>query len=193
MEQKTENNLNDEILTESATKIYAAAEKSYKKLIDLYAPLAHEKREKFRELMHEKSFGKFVRTFKSPNGLYLAVGNHNLGPQYCPMKEHIEKIKQFLSEQGENWLDAAQKILMQIETVAIIARKIQRDILFPEIAEEIAELTAEITELKERLKEKDKQLRFSLETWLYLASGIESELRQANPRIYAMMNEIGKE
>jgi hypothetical protein len=193
MEQKTENNLNDEILTESATKIYAAAEKSYKKLIDLYAPLAHEKREKFRELMHEKSFGKFVRTFKSPNGLYLAVGNHNLGPQYCPMKEHIEKIKQFLSEQGENWLDAAQKILMQIETVAIIARKIQRDILFPEIAEEIAKLTAEITELKERLKEKDKQLRFSLETWLYLASGIESELRQANPRIYAMMNEIGKE
>lgn len=185
MEQKTENKLNDEILTESATKIYAAAEKIYKKLIDLYAPLAHEEREKFRELMHEKSFGKFVQTFKSPNGLYLAVGNHNLGPEYCPMKEHIEKIKQLLSEQGENWADAAQKILMQIEAVAIIAKKTQRDVLFPEAAKEIAELKKTIGEIL-------NQLETNLEMWSYLGYNIESEVRQGTPLFYSTRNKLAE-
>jgi len=50
-----------------------------------------------------------------------------------------------------------------------------------------------IAELKEKLQEKDKQLRYSLETWTYLAHEIDSALSRANSRIYAMMNEIGKE
>jgi predicted nucleic acid-binding Zn-ribbon protein len=61
------------------------------------------------------------------------------------------------------------------------------------LKEEVAKKEKEIEGLKERLKEKDKQLRFSLETWLYFMHGIESDIHHANPRIHAMMNEIGKE
>jgi hypothetical protein len=62
-----------------------------------------------------------------------------------------------------------------------------------EITEKLPAMEKEIAELKERLKEKDKQLRFSLDIWLYFIHGIESDVQHALPRIYAMMNEIGKE
>jgi flagellar motility protein MotE (MotC chaperone) len=61
------------------------------------------------------------------------------------------------------------------------------------LKEELAEKEKEITRLKERLKVKGEQLRFSVETWQYLSHGIESLLMQANPRIHAVENEIGKE
>ncbi|PIQ69533.1 MAG: hypothetical protein COS58_01540 [Candidatus Tagabacteria bacterium CG03_land_8_20_14_0_80_41_22] len=62
-------------------------------------------------------------------------------------------------------------------------------ILYPEFEA----MENKIAELKEKLQEKDKQLRYSLETWTYLAHEIDSALSRANSRIYAMMNEIGKE
>jgi hypothetical protein len=74
---------------------------------------------------------------------------------------------------------------MQIETVAIIARKIQRDILFPEIAEEIAEL-------KKTIEEVINQLEVTLEMWSYLGYNIESEVRKGTPLFYSTRNKLAE-
>jgi len=194
--KKTENapllNPNDELLTEWAEKIYRISEETYKELLRLRFLMDKPKqKERFGDLMHEKQFGRFVFTFKSKSqlGLYLRIGDHEMATDYYPNRHHIEKIKNFLSEQGEKSIDIAQQILMQLAVIPIVGRLIRRNILYPEFEA----MENKIAELKEKLKEKDKQLRFSLETWTYLAYEISSTLSRANSRVYAIMNEIGKE
>ncbi len=191
MEEETTNpekSVNEELST--AEKIYRAAEAAWKTLAAFLIFPTKEEAEKFRNAMHGKNFGKFVSLVQSKAGiLYLKIGGHEIAADYYPGRKHIEKIKNFLTEQKEKSIDIAQQILMQIATIPITARIIRGKILYPEIEE----MEKEIAELKEKLKGKDKQLRFSLDTWLYSMHGIESNLRHALPRIYAMKNEIGKE
>ncbi len=192
IEEERKKTDNEALLNEWAEKIYRASEENYKELLRLRFLMDKPKqKEKFAELMHEKQFGKFVFTFKSKKQLclYLRIGGHEIATDYYPSCHHIEKIKNFLSEQGEKSIDVAQQILMQMATIPIIARIIRGKILYPEIEE----MENKIAELKEKLKEKNKQLRFSLETWTCLAHEISSALSRANSRIYAMMNEIGRE
>lgn len=180
---------NDALLNEWAEKIYRASEETYKELLKLRLFEKEEKREKFKELMDGKKFGKFVSVFKSRLGLYLRIDDHEIATDYYPSRHHIEKIKNFLSKQGEKSIDVSQQILMQMAAVPIVARMIRGKILYPEFEA----MENKIAELKGKLKEKDSQLRISLDTWTYLAHEISSALSRANSRIYAMMNEIGKE
>ncbi len=184
--------MEEELLIEWAEKIYRASEENYKELLRLRFLMDKPKqKEKFTELMHEKQFGKFISVFKSKSqlSLYIRIGGHEMATDYYPSRHHIEKIKNFLAEQGENWLEVTQQIIMQLGVIPIVSRLVRRNILYPEFTE----MENKIAELENKIKEKNKQLQFSLETWLYLAHGIESELRQANPRIIAVMNEMGKE
>ena len=183
-------NPNNELLTEWAEKINQAADAVWKKLFTFQCFPEREEAEKFRNEMHGKKFGKFVSVFQSKSGiLYLKIGDYEMADDYYPSRHHIEKIKNFLSGQGEKNIDVAQQILMQLTIVPIVARMIRGKILYPEFEA----MENKIAELKEKLQEKDKQLRYSLETWTYLAHEIDSALSRANSRIYAMMNEIGKE
>lgn len=188
-EKKTDNNA---LLFEWATKIYWASEETYKELLRLrFIMDKPEQKERFGNFMHEKQFGKFISVFKSRSqlSLYIRIGNHEMATDYHPRRHHIEKIKNFLAEQGGNWMEVTQQIIMQLAVVPIIARIVRRNILYPEFEA----MENKIAELKEKLKEKDKQLRFSLKTWTYLAHEISSVISRANSRVYAMLNEIGKE
>ena len=181
---------NDVLLTEWAEKIYRASESTWKILISFLNFPQRKDAEKFRNEMCGKNFGGFVSVLQSNAGLlYLKIGDHAMDTTYFPAYCHIEKIKKFLSEQRENTLEAVQQIIMQIAIIPIVARMIRGKILYPEIAE----MEKEIAELKAKIKEKNKQLRFSLDTLLYLAHGIDSDIRNTLPRIYAILNEIGKE
>ncbi len=181
----------DALLSEWAEKIYRASEENYKELLRLrFLMDKPTQKEKFTEFMHEKQFGKFISVFKSKSqlSLYIRIGGHEMATDYYPSRHHIEKIKNFLSEQGENWMEVTQQIIMQLGVIPIVGRLVRRNILYPEFTE----MEKQIAELKNKLKEKDNQLRFSLKTWTYLMHEISSTLSLANSRIYAMMNEIGK-
>lgn len=174
---------------ECAEKLYRQAEKVFFQLIKMSAFDDPGEREKFFESMDGRIFGESVLVFKSKvNLLYLRIGNHNLGPDYEPARCHIEKIGEFLSGFGRNWRRVAGEINRQLAAVMETARICRRNALYPEFGK----LEAKIAKLEKRIQEKDKQLRLSLEVWAILASEIDSSIRRANSRIYAMFNEIGK-
>jgi len=188
-EQKTENTPADNSLTEWAEKIYRASEKVWKKLLAFqFFPEAGEA-EKFRNEMHGKNFGKFVSVFQSNAGLlYLKIGDYEMSAGYYPSHHHIEKIKKFLSEQGEKNIDIAQQILMQIATIPVIARMVRGKILYPEIEK----MESEIMELKMKMKEIVHQTDLILSLWSYSAKDIESTIMRGNPLFYATRNKIEK-
>lgn len=172
-----------------AENLYQEAEKIFRESLKMISFDKAEERVKFLDSMANRRFGRFIEILKSPAGLlWLKIGEHCLGPHYLPKKEHIEKIKEVLETQA-NYQEAVEEIRQQFGVILETARRLRRNILYPEFEE----LEAQIASLKERIKEKDKQLRFSLDTWLMLMQEIDSSLRRANSRIYAMKNEIGKE
>jgi len=181
---------NDTLLNEWAEKIYRTSEETCKELFKLrFLMDKPEQKGKFGNLMHEKQFGKFVSTFKGPAGLYIRIGNHEMATDYYPSRHHIEKIKKFLAEQGGNWLEVTQQIIMQIATIPIIARMVRGKILYPEIGE----MENKIADLETKVKDKNEKLRMSLDMWTYLSHEINSSLMQANPLFYAMLNESRKD
>ncbi len=181
---------NDALLTEWAEKIYRISEETYKELFKLrFLMDKPEQKGKFGNLMNEKQFGKFVSTFKGPTGLYIRIGNHEMATDYRPSRHHIEEIKNFLSEQGENWLEITQQIIMQLGVIPIVARMVRRNILYPEFEE----MENKIADLETKVKDKNEKLRMSLDMWSYLSHEINSSLMQANPLFYAMLNESRKD
>ncbi|MDP3052135.1 MAG: hypothetical protein Q8N42_01365 [bacterium] len=180
---------NDALLNEWAEKIYRTSEKIYRELLRLrFLMDKPEEKEKFRELMHEKQFGKFIFTFKSKSqlGLYLRIGGHEMATDYCPSHYHIEKIKKFLAEQKENWLEVTQQIIMNLGVIPIVARLIRRNILYPEFEE----MEKKIAELKKETEEIIGQLEITLGMWTYLGHDIESAIRQGTPLFYATRNKL---
>ncbi len=179
----------DAQLNEWAEKIYRASEGTYKELLRLYFLMDKPKdKEKFGELMHEKQFGKFVFTFRSKSqlGLYLRIGGHEMATDYYPSRHHIEKIKNFLAEQGENWLEVTRQIIMQLAVIPIVGRLIRRNILYPEFEE----LENKIAELEKEIKEIISQLEIVSDMQSYMAHGIESEINQGLSLFYATRNKL---
>jgi len=180
---------NDARLNEWAEKIYQTSEKTYRELLRLrFLMDKPEEKEKFRELMHEKQFGKFIFTFqgKSQLGLYLRIGGHEMATDYYPSRHHIGKIKKFLAEQGEDWLEVTQQIIMNLGVIPIVGRLVRRNILYPEFEE----MEKNIAELKKETKEIIGQLEITMGMWTYLGHDIESIIRQGTPLFYATRNKL---
>ena len=189
-EKETSELNNDEFLTEWVKKICQAVDTVWEELVKLRSFEDEEKEKKFIEEMAGKQFGKFITVFKPGKGsfIYLKVGDCEMGPHYSPSSIYKEKIKSFLERQ-ENSLEVSQEIIMRLVTIPIVARMIRGRILYPEIGK----MEKKIAELEGKIKEKNKQLRFALDMWLYLMHEVQSPLRNALPRIHAMINEIEKE
>lgn len=180
MEEKEE-----KLLTKWAEKIYQASEITWQKLVAFLIFPKKEEAEKFRGMMHGKTFGKFVSVFQSNIGiLYLKIGDHEIATDHYPRHKHIEKIKNFLIEQGQNWRETAQETIIRISTVIIVARTIRGKILYPEIEE----LENEIAKLKEKNEELTRDIKISIETWMYFIQGMSSDVNRSLHLLYVLKN-----
>ena len=204
----------EKILTEWATKIYRAADEIYKESVALCSFKTKEQSENFRETMCQKYFGRYIKLMKSPHFLYLKICDHAMDIDYHPCRYHIEEIKKILASQND-WLEAANQIMLQIQSVIPIAEIVRRNILYPEIIEmekKMKQLNEDLivqkvkneymedldriakkgnAKLQEELKEERNRLRTSLDMWAFLSSEINSALMRGTDLVYALRVYIG--